>query len=515
MKRTVGFLAALLILSTLAACFPITVQAQGPSKLEIITPHPDTIKNEYKRAFEAYYLNKTGVQVTVEYIDTGGTSDIIAYVDAAFAARGEATSNMDIWWGGGVDPFIDAKKKGHLLPYQIKAETLNLVPNNISGIPVYDKDYAWYGTALSGFGIIYNKAVIALQNLPVPKTWEDLTNPKVKGWVGSADPRNSGSTHMVYEIMMQAYGWDKGMKTSTILGANVKSWPTSSSAIPKSVSAGEIAYGLSIDYYAWAEVAKVGADKVAYVMPEGLTVINPDSIGILKGAPNPGLAKEFVEFVMSKAGQKLLMLAVGATGGPTKELLGRMSVMPSLYTEIGNATVVPLNPFTVKSQLNYNATLGSLRYVILNDIIGSTIIDSQADLLLVWNQIISTNKTLTDQGITSAKISDAINKMGQAPITEADALALAGNWSNPTVRNAKITEWRTSAIKKYTEASSLATLAGLDLVNYFQGVLNQLQTEKTNNLYLGLGGGTVLGVVIGVVVAYFMTRRKEVAAVKA
>lgn len=521
MKRSLAFLAVLLIFSMLAASIPIKAQAQASLKVEIVTPHPDSIKNEYKKAFEAYYLNKTGTPVTVEYVDTGGTSDIIAYVDAAYAAHGNTTTNIDLWWGGGIDPFIDAKRKGHLVPYRINDTSLNggvdpltQIPNNISGIPMYDPDYMWYGQALSGFGIMYNKAVMTLQNLPVPKTWQDLTDPRLKGWVGSA-VMSSGSTHMAYEIMMQGYGWTKGMAIATELAANVKTWASGSSAVPKSISAGDEACGLVIDYYAWAEVASVGADKIGYVLPEGLTVINPDAIGMLKGAPSPDLAKAFMEFVLSKTGQRLLMLPVGAPGGPVKDLIARASVMPSLYSEIGNKTVVPINPFTVKSQLPYNATLGSLRYVVLNDIITTTMIDSQTDLNLVWSQIISVNQTLTSAGVNSTKVSDAINKMCQPPVSEADALALAGNWSNPAVRNAKLTEWRNFAASKYGNASNQATLAGLDLVSYFNGVLNQLQTEKTNNLYMGLGGGTVIGVVIGVVVAYFMTRRREVAAVKA
>ena len=70
-------------------------------------------------------------------------------------------------------------------------------------------------------------------------------------------------------------------------------------------------------------------------------------------------------------------------------------------------------------------------------------------------------------------------------------------------------------MNKYDDASDLAKLAATDLSTYFQGLLNKLETEKTNNLYIGIGGGVVLGVVVGVGISYFMTRRKEIAAVKA
>ncbi len=484
--------------------------------LKIISPHWEGIRTEYERAFDEYYYALTGSHVDIEWIDVGGTSDIIAYVDSAFAANDEKTCNIDIWWGGGVDPFLDQKAKGHLYSFKVKDEILSLIPSNISGVPMYDtEDYTWYGTALSGFGIIYNKAVLQIEGLPEPKTWEDLTRPELRGWVGSADPRHSGSTHMAYEIILQAYGWEKGLEVCTKLGANVKTWPESSSAIPKSVAAGDIAYGLAIDFYAWAQVAKVGADKIGYVMPEGLTVINPDSIAILKGAPNLELAKAFVEFTLSKEGQKLWMLPVGAEGGPKKYLLGRMSVIPSLYEELGGQSVVPVNPFKMKSVLTYNSTLGSLRYVLVNDLLGAMIIDTHADLVSVWGEIIGINKTLTEAGVTSEEITKAIETMGSAPLTESEALKLASQWSDQSVRNKYISKWHSFALEKYKSASEHAKVAAIELTQHFKKMMAQMEADKQNNLYMGLGGGLVLGIIIGVAVTYYATRRREIAAVEA
>ena len=520
MRKSLGILTCLLLIATTAlTVLPVEVSADT-LVLKIITPHTESIRTEYKRAFDAYYFAKTGNHVDIQYLEYG-TSEVIPVVDAAFAATNEETARIDIWWGGGVDPFIAQKAKGHLLAYQISPTTLALIPNNISGVPMYDKDYKWYGQALSGFGIIYNKVVIAAEGLPTPKVWQDLTDMRLKGWVGSADPSFSGSTHMVYEIIVQAYGWTEGMKTATMLGANVKTWPQSSSAVPKSVTAGEVAVGLAIDFYAWAEVDKVGSAKIDYVVPEGLSVINPDSIAILKGAPNLELAKEFVEFVMSKDGQKLLMLKKGAPGGPVNLLIGRMCVMPSLYAELGNQSVVPVNPFTVKSSLKYNETLGSLRYVLLNDIIKAMIIDQQRELSAAWGEIIGVTQTLAKANVTSPKLTQAINMLGSVPLTEAQTLALAANWTDPALRNTYIAQWRTFAVQKYANATKLAKEAAADvsqkiteLQNYYQGIITRLEGEKSNNLYMGLGGGLAIGLVIGVAIAYLMTRRKEIAAVK-
>jgi len=510
MRKRLGLVLLVLLLSMVMPVLPV---GASPAKLVVITPHWEGITKEFERAFRAYYLENYGEDVEIEWLDVGGTSDVVKYIDSAFESTPEGIG-IDIFWGGGVDPYIAEAELGHLLSYKVEDAVLNKIPATFAGIPMYDPEYRWYGTALSGFGIIYNKALLELEGLPIPKTWEDLADPKLKGWVGSADPRHSGSTHMMYEIILQAYGWEEGMKLATLMGANVKSFPPSSSQIPKSVGAGDIAYGLAIDFYAWSEVAKVGADKIGYVMPEGLTVINPDSIAILKGAPNLEVAKRFVTFVLSEEGQKLWMLPVGAEGGPETYLLGRMSVIPDLYSELADVTVVPINPFEVETTLEYNSTLGSLRWSLVNDLIGATIIDSHADLTSTWGEIIAMEGTLAEAGITSKFIEQAKNKMGEVPLTLDEALKAAAQWDDATVRNKYISDWHEFAIEKYKAASDLVTLAGTELVTQYEEVMAALRKEKQNNLYTGLGGGLVVGLIVGFGIAYLTTRRKELEAVK-
>ncbi len=552
-KRNVIIISQLLMILLVTTCATGIVKAE-PAKLFIISPHWEGIKIEFEAAFKDYYLSNYGENVDIEWIDVGGTSDVIKYVDSQFEVTSEGIG-VDIWWGGGVDPFIDQANKGNLIAYQVEDSVLNKIPPDIAGVPMYDEEHYWYGTALSGFGIVYNKALLELEGLPTPKTWEDLIDPICKGWVGSADPRHSGSTHMAYEIILQGYGWVEGMKISTMLGANVKTWPSSSSAVPVSVGAGEIAYGLAIDQYAWSEVAKVGADKIGYVMPSGLTVINPDSIAILKGAPNLEVAQRFVTFTLMDDAQKLWMLPIGVEGGPKDYLLTRLSVIPSLYGELSGVSIVPINPFEVESTLDYNATLGSLRYSFVNDILGSTVIDSHDELVLAWEDIIATENALKEEGFTSTKIDEAKDKLGEVPLTLEESLVAAGNWSDAILRNRYISEWHRFALEKYESTTILTALAKAELTQsglesekeeieatyesevealeaqietlvaqhendlatqkaQYESLINKIESEKQSNLYIGIGGGVVLGVIVGLAVSYYMARQKEIAAVR-
>ena len=73
-------------------------------------------------------------------------------------------------------------------------------------------------------------------------------------------------------------------------------------------SRGQVIYGLAIDFYAYGQIAVVGADKIKYVVPADGAVVTADPIAILKGAPNLPVAEKFLEFVLSEDAQKLWML---------------------------------------------------------------------------------------------------------------------------------------------------------------------------------------------------------------
>ena len=184
------------------------------------------------------------------------------------------------------------------------------------GIPLYDAEHQWYGAALSSFGIMHNEELREMLNLPKVKTWRDLGDVALLGKIGAADPRESGSAHMVYEIILQTLGWDEGFALLTKLGGNVRGFSAGANAIPTDVVAGQVIYGLAIDFYAYGQIAVVGADKIQYVVPADGGVVTADPIAILKGAPNLPVAEKFLEFVLSEDAQKLWMPPRYRFGGP-------------------------------------------------------------------------------------------------------------------------------------------------------------------------------------------------------
>jgi ABC-type Fe3+ transport system substrate-binding protein len=426
---------SLLLTVWLIHSFPAVAFAD---KLVLISPHWEGIRYEFERAFKARYQSETGRTVELEWIDVGGTSETLRYVESEYKNK-PAGIGIDIFFGGGLDPYLALKKSHLLAPYSLPKPLLEKIPPNLAGVPLYDPDHTWYGATLAGFGIVYNKVVLGLTKLPVITTWEDLASPQAFGWVGSSDPRKSGSVHMVYEIILQAYGWEKGWRIITGLGANVRNFTNSASQIPKDVTIGEVAYGLAIDFYAWAQVKEAGSDKIGFVMPDNLTMITPDCIGILKGAPNPEVAKAFIRFVMSEQGQKLWLLAEKSPDGPQRFQLNRFSVLPSLYALSPQSTAVKLNPFSWRSDFAFDSKLSSDRWSIVNDLIGALVIDQKHLLTRAWKEALANGSSEQE-----------LQRLAAMPISADEALALAKTkWKDPAFRNQKLNEWIHFARSKY------------------------------------------------------------------
>jgi hypothetical protein len=303
---------------------------------------------------------------------------------------------------------------------------------------------------------------------------------------------------MAYEIILQGYGWKKGWEIITQIGANTKSFPTSATAVPPTVSKGDAAYGLAIDFYAWAEIDRNGPDRIGYVLPEGLTVIQPDSIGIFKGAPNIDLARKFEEFVLSDAGQSLWMLPRGAVGGPEKDTLGRMSILPGMYDKLGSESIVPVNPFKLKSTLTYDDNTASAHFAVLNDMIGSMIIDQHDALVAAWKEI---NDAATVPRITPDKLDAARAALGTTPLTQKQADDYGARWQDQVFRNQQITAWRQFAITKYGNATAL-------LDKSQRSAIMMTQQEITY-----ISSGILVIVIIGTLYVA-MKRRNEVKQVK-
>ena len=421
--------------------------ALAKDTLVVLSPHPEGIHYEFMDNFRSWYQRQTGRDVDVQWLDHGGTSSDLRFIQAEFKTRPDGIG-VDVFFGGGTDPYIELKRLGLLESYKVPDDILDAIAPDINGVPLYDTDYAWYAATMAGFGIIYNSAVIERMGLPQPKVWEDLARPELFGWVGSGDPRKSGSVHMCYEIILQAYGWERGWQIITALGANVRCFSAGGGQTARDAAVGEIACGVVIDFYAWYQIHEAGQEFMGYVQPQNLTIINGDAMAILKGAPNREVAQAFIRFVLSEEGQQLWLLPKGSPGGPKSYDLARLTVRPDLYDRLKDRALVSANPFAAKSKFTYDPALGSSRYNLVNDLIGTFVIDLHERLAASWARAIKQGTTETE-----------IQRLAAMPLTELEATKLIqeGKWKD-AFRARTMLEWTRLAASRYEPATELPVL---------------------------------------------------------
>jgi iron(III) transport system substrate-binding protein len=227
------------------------------SRIIVITPHVDAIRNEFAHGFADWHDKKFREPALVEWRNVGGTADSVRFIQSEFSKK-PGCIGIDCLFGGGMEPYLLLDDKKLLAVYKPPAHVIDAIPQSVLGMDAYDPEYAWFGAAFSSFGILQNKRVQNLLHLPLARTWQDLASPALMGWVGAGDPRNSGTMNVMFEAFLQYFGWEKGWRVLTQIGGNVRKFDRVSSSTAKDVTLGETAYAFAIDFYGFSQIAAAG-----------------------------------------------------------------------------------------------------------------------------------------------------------------------------------------------------------------------------------------------------------------
>ncbi|TVQ56401.1 MAG: extracellular solute-binding protein [Phycisphaerales bacterium] len=384
----------------------------GAERLIIITPHNEQIRHEFSRTFNEWHEREYGERVNVIYSVPGGTSEIRAMLQAQFTAALEAGrdpgGDADLIFGGGtyehsvlkrgVTVTIDGEQRQVPItaPVDFEDDWLDEVygPNEIGDGILYDPEKYWFGTALSGFGIVYNRDALRTLDLPEPTMWEELAHPRLRGWVALVNPSQSGSITTAFDTILQRRGWAQGWQILRRAGANSRYFSAVALKPPNDVSQGNAAMGVCIDFYgryqSQAIIDAGGGDRVGYIDPPGATTIDADPISKLRGAPNPKMARRFIEFTLTEEAQALWQFRTDDDHedglGPARFELRRMPVLRSMYEKHFDRLIDPVNPFeTARPAENPNRNFRSFVAIVF----AAAAMDSHNDLRRAWRAIVN------------------------------------------------------------------------------------------------------------------------------
>ena len=363
------------------------------ASLVIVTPHVEQIRLEFAAAFDAWHRAKFNKGVRIDWRVPGGTSEIVKQIEAQAEAAirqgqlgadgmfAKGVSGADIFFGGGSyehGKMAQEKKaatNGVETQYKLgrgagfSQQQLDewYGENKIGVQQLYDPGQVWLGTALSGFGIVYNRDTCRKLGVGEPRSFRDLCDPKYFNMLALADGRLSGSITTTYESILNKEGWD-GWRTLRELCGNARYFASASTRPPVDVSQGEAAAGLAIDFYGRNQsqfVLKPGqsADesRVGYVDPEGAVYIDADPVTILNGCSDFETSRRFVEFCLTIEAQALWQfrshLSLGTAGvggdglGPKVYELRRMPARRVMYENYLDRMVDKANPFVAASDV--------------------------------------------------------------------------------------------------------------------------------------------------------------------
>jgi iron(III) transport system substrate-binding protein len=173
----------------------------------------------------------------------------------------------------------------------------------LSDLPVYpnfdppfrDNDAEWVGVRIQFWGLGFNTDKVKASELP--KTWEDLADPKWKGRLGMGD-----RPQLWAQQLWKGYGPERTTALLTKLFANSPQRRKEGlDASAQLLGAGEFDAYLPAAPYRIQQVKQNGA-PVIWDSPDPLTVAVSELV-VLQGSPNPNAARVFVNWFLSREGQ--------------------------------------------------------------------------------------------------------------------------------------------------------------------------------------------------------------------
>ncbi|MFZ8783480.1 MAG: ABC transporter substrate-binding protein [Desulfurococcaceae archaeon] len=439
-------------------------------RLTILTRHEMSIQDLVKRKFlESPVARALGiVDVRFVYVAAELWPDYIERTK-------RLGTPIDVAWGGGPTLFNMLDEMGYLMPldptthseqYAVFYE-LSKIPEIIAGAETYKRDsegrIRWIGSSVSSFGFTINKQALQYYGLPEARSWDDLTKPgyaaylPVKPLTGIADPTMSTSNLRIFEIILQAKGWEAGWRTLTLIAANSIIY-SGSGEVRDAVIRGDIAIGTTIDFYGYMAM-HVNPDCI-YVAPGGETIVNADPVAILKDTRYPVHAAAFVAWVLSEFGGQLIWL---------NEEINRIPVNPRVFeTPDGAARPDLKSAFEEISRARgivFNETL-SVSWV--NSVMyyfKATLVNAHSDLQQVWASIA---KAYQEGRISKEWFDYLVRELGR-PVEFVDPLtgttveftleyAVRVNTKlkeDPSFYNAIMRNWESAARDKYLHVYDL------------------------------------------------------------
>ncbi len=250
-------------------------------------------------AVEAEDLKKYATRFNEEHpdIEIKWVRDSTGIVTAKLLAEKE-NPQADVIWGLAATSLLLMKGEGMLMPYK-PAGIEKLDPKFV------DKDDtpSWVGMDAWVAAVCFNTVEAEKNSLPVPTSWQDLTNPVYKGHIAMPNPNSSGTGFLDVSSWLQIFGEEEGWKFMDGLHNNIDHYTHSGSKPCKQAARGEVALGVSFAFRGAKSKAQ-GAPLEIVIPSEGIGW-DMEATAIVNGTKNLEAAKTLVDWSITENANKL------------------------------------------------------------------------------------------------------------------------------------------------------------------------------------------------------------------
>jgi iron(III) transport system substrate-binding protein len=307
MKRT-GMIFMIVFFTVFFLSFPVFAK-------ESVTVYTSLETDEIVKYLEVARRDMPDLEINVIRLSTGE-------LGARMLAE-KANPQADCIWGWAVTNMEQFIPLGMLEPY--KAKGVERLDKRF----VNPKDY-YAGIDMYIAAFCVNTKVAKEKNLPMPRGWYDLLDPKFKGLVTMPNPVASGTGFLQVASILQMYGIkerkEDGWNFLKSLDKNIGEYIKSGSRPAKMTAQGEFAVGCSFDFVV-GELKKQGF-PVEFVFPVEGAGYEVEANALLKGAKNPKAGKQFLDWAVSENAMKAysqFKLGVTLPGIPTRPDMPKLS----------------------------------------------------------------------------------------------------------------------------------------------------------------------------------------------
>jgi phosphoglycerate transport regulatory protein PgtC len=262
--------------------------AAAKEKLTVLTAYPEDVVSRFETAFERAYPD---IDLVVLW---RMPHDALPYLSQP------KQGGVDVYWSASLRNFMVLKNQSTWQKLGISRQGLS---DQLGALPLADPDGFFCATETAGYGFAVNPAYLQSHGLPMPKTWQDLADARYQGHLALPVPSKVGFAPMMIDSVLQQYGWDQGWAILAGIAANARLIESGATFITDGLGSGERGIGPAIDFFTASAIAN-GA-PLQFVYPEP-TAYSPAHIAITAASQHTDAARQFVAFVLSNAGQKLL-----------------------------------------------------------------------------------------------------------------------------------------------------------------------------------------------------------------